>query len=144
MASFFAKQKFPRKYEDFLITTVRVSIAGIFVWFGALKVLGYNPVYDLIYHSIAPVLASGTGLMVLGLFEVAIGLLLFSNKAIKITHTLLFLHLLGTFSTFLFGWDVVFDPGFPVLSLGGEFVVKNAVIALSGLMILVHESKKAR
>ncbi|HEU0085741.1 MAG TPA: hypothetical protein VFQ59_02170 [Candidatus Paceibacterota bacterium] len=131
---------FSNDYQKILVTILRISLALIFVWFGALKIFGYNPVFDLIHNSIMPFLADGYGLIGLGIFEVLIGLMLLSNRALLFTHFIVFFHLLGTFTTFIFGWDVVFSPYFPVLSLSGEFVIKNIVLAISGLMILVHES----
>lgn len=136
------KQIFTQKYENFLITVLRWTLGLIFVWFGALKIFGYNPVYDLVYNSIMPLFAGGSGLIFLGVLEVLIGLLLLSNRTIIITHSVLFLHLLGTFSTFLFGWHVVFDPYFPILTLDGEFVVKNMALAASGLVVMAREARR--
>ena len=130
------------KYESMLIIILRWSIAIIFVWFGFLKILGYNPVYDLIYNSMMPWFASGNGLLTLGVMEVIIGLSLIINRYLVFIHTILLLHLLGTFSTFIFGLDVVFDPHFPVLSLDGEFVIKNATIAIAALVVFTYEYKK--
>lgn len=129
------------KYESILVVFLRLSISLIFIWFGLLKVFGYNPVFDLIYYSLVPWFASGTGLVTLGVIETSIGLLLLSGRLMVLTHILLFLHLLGTFSTFIFGLHVVFKPFFPVLSLEGEFVVKNLTLALAGLVVLAHEYK---
>ncbi|MDO8483167.1 MAG: hypothetical protein Q7S86_05125 [bacterium] len=127
-----------------LIKCLRFSIGIVFIWFGGLKIAGYNPVFDLVYYSMAPFLAAGGGLMVLGILEVVIGILLLVNWLLIFTHTVLLFHLLGTFSTFVFGWHVVFEPSFPVLSLGGEFVVKNMALAVSGLLVLIHEQRKKR
>lgn len=132
------------KYEDILIKCLRFSIGIVFVWFGGLKIVGYNPVFELIYNSMAPFFASGGGLVTLGIIEVVIGVLLLTNRFLIFTHTVLLLHLLGTFSTFIFGWHVVFNPFFPVLSLGGEFVIKNMALAISGLLVLIHEQRKRR
>ena len=52
---------FPARYEDRLITLLRYTLAVIFIWFGGLKILGYNPVVDLVENSIAPFLASRAG-----------------------------------------------------------------------------------
>lgn len=142
LLNYIKEGKFPKKYEDFLVTVLRLGIATIFVWFGLLKVLGYNPVFDLIYHSLMPSLAEGSGLLLLGVVEVFIGLMLFLNRALFATHIILLFHLLGTFSTFFFGWHIIFHPHFPILSLDGEFVIKNIILAVSGLVILVHESRK--
>ena len=126
------------------IRLLRWSLAVVFIWFGALKVAGYNPVFDLIHNSMAPMLASGIGLTGLGIFECVIGLLLLCNRAILLAHLLLALHLLGTFSTFIFGWHIMFTPAFPILSLAGEFVVKNLTLVIAGLVVLVHESRRRR
>ncbi len=123
--------------EDRLVTALRFSLAVVFVWFGVLKIFGFNPVYDLV-HSVFPFLADGYGLVALGVFETLIGIFLAINRARVITRTLLVLHLLGTFLTFITGFEVVFQPYFPVLSLAGEFVVKNAVLAIAGVITLLH------
>ncbi|MES3031512.1 MAG: hypothetical protein V4697_03845 [Patescibacteria group bacterium] len=142
MTRFFQKILLSESYEQGLVTLVRIGLGVIFVWFGVLKILGFNPVFDLIYNSILPWLADGPGLMTLGIFETFIGILLLSNRALIFTHTIVFFHLLGTFSTFIFGWHIVFQPYFPMLSLDGEFVIKNIILALAGLVVLVYESRK--
>ena len=133
-----------KKYEDVLIRVLRISIAIIFVWFGLLKISGHNPVFDLVQYSLMPLFAAGTGLMVLGVVEVVIGILIVTNRFLLFTYTVMLLHLAGTFSTFIFGWHVVFSPYFPILSLGGEFVVKNVVLIIAGLVILVHEERRLK
>ncbi len=133
-----------KKYEDVLIRVLRISIAIIFVWFGLLKISGHNPVFDLVQYSLIPLFAKGAGLIVLGVVEVVIGILIITNRFLLFTYTVMLLHLAGTFSTFIFGWHVVFSPYFPILSLGGEFVVKNAVLIIAGLVILVHEERRLK
>lgn len=131
------------QYDSFLMTALRLSIGIVFIWFGILKLLGFNPVYDLIFNSIMPDLAYGAGLFILGAAEAFIGVMIVVNRWLVFTHFILFFHLLGTFSTFIFGWGVIFDPYFPVLSLDGEFVVKNVVLSISGLVVLIHELKRS-
>ena len=128
-------------YEDHLIVLLRWSLALVFIWFGLLKVWGYNPVSDLI-AAVSPFLASGVGLVLLGIFETAVGVGLIVNRFRVFVHLLLVFHLIGTFLTFFTGLSVVFDPHFPVLSLDGEFVVKNLVLATAGLLVLLHRSKR--
>lgn len=134
-------QKILASYEDRLITVLRFTLALVFIWFGLLKVAGYNPVNALI-TSVSPFMASGVGLVLLGSFETLIGVGLLVNRARLLVHTLLLLHLTGTFLTFFTGLEVVFNPHFPILSLDGEFVVKNLVLATAGLLVLLHQSRK--
>jgi uncharacterized membrane protein YkgB len=132
-----------RRYEDLLVVLLRYSIAIVFIWFGLLKVAGYNPVFDLI-NAVTPLLAVAPGLAVLGWFETLIGIGLLVNRFRSITHLLLLGHLAGTFLTFVTAPEVVFTPAFPALSLAGEFVVKNLVLAIAGLVVLLHESHRRR
>ena len=127
--------------EDRLVLILRFSLAIIFIWFGLLKVAGYNPVLELV-ASVSPWLSVGVGLIVLGIFETLIGIGLLVNRARLLAHGLLVGHLLGTFVTFITGFSVVFSPYFPVLTLDGEFVVKNLVLATAGIVVLLHQSKK--
>ncbi|MEX0919444.1 MAG: DUF417 family protein [Parcubacteria group bacterium] len=137
-----SKLYFPDQYEGILVGSLRLTLAIIFIWFGMLKILGYNPVFDLIYYSMVPWFAFGSGLITLGVVETLIGLLLLTNRFILFTHIVLLVHLLGTFSTFIFGWHVVFNPHFPIFSLDGEFVIKNIVLVLSGLVVLAYEANR--
>ena len=126
------------KNKDFWIICLKWSLAVIFMWFGTLKVFGYNPVYEIVAGTF-PLLATPTGNFFLGLFETTIGLFLVINIFSRTTHALLVLHLLGTFLTFVTNPSLMFDPVFPILSLSGEFVFKNATLAMSGLVILTHK-----
>ncbi len=127
-------------YRSKTIVALRISLGLVFFWFGALKVFGYNPVYDLVYASF-PWFAYGTGNLILGLGETAIGFGLLTNILPKLTHTFLILHLTGTLSVFFTGPEVVFNPHFPMLNLAGEFVFKNVVLAMAGLVVLTHTHK---
>lgn len=126
---------------NLLITALRLSLGVIFIWFGGLKVLGFNPVYELVNSSF-PFLAAGSGNIFLGLLEFAIGLGLVINKPLLYTHIALALHLAGTFITFILAPDLMFEPYFPVLTLEGEFVMKNAILGLSGLVVFTYERQK--
>ena len=117
------------------LSALRISLGLVFFWFGALKVAGYNPVYDIVNASF-PMFATDTGNIILGAIEALIGLGLLVNRYAKITHISLVLHLLGTFYVFISAPYLMFDPHFPVLTLAGEFVFKNAVLATAGIVLL--------
>jgi uncharacterized membrane protein YkgB len=53
-------------------------------------------------------------------------------------------HLAGTFMTFYAVPEIMFDPRFPILTLEGEFVVKNIVLAAAGMVVMIHEHRKHR
>lgn len=131
------------QHENVAITLLRWSLALIFIWFGLLKVAGYNPVFDLV-HSVMPFAAVGSGLILLGIFEMVIGVGLFLNRWRLGIHIILLLHLAGTFITFFTAPSIVFTPSFPILSLAGEFVIKNMVLAIAGIVVLIHEAHRER
>ncbi|MEX2090738.1 MAG: hypothetical protein WD989_01225 [Candidatus Paceibacterota bacterium] len=129
-----------KRWEDYLIKGLRISLGLIFVWFGTLKVAGYNPVFEIV-NSTFPFFAAGAGNIILGLAETAIGVGLLFNVFSVFVHVILILHLLGTFTTFIFAPRLMFDPYFPILTFSGEFVFKNATLAMAGLVVLAHERR---
>ena len=131
------------QHENVAVTLLRWSLAIIFIWFGLLKVAGYNPVFDLVY-SVIPFMAVGTGLKLLGVLEVAIGLGLLANRWRVVLHTIIVFHLAGTFITFFTAPSLVFAPHFPILSLAGEFVIKNLTLGIAGIVVLIHEAHRER
>ncbi len=131
------------RYENAAIVLLRLSIALIFIWFGLLKVNGFDPVFDLV-RSVLPFLATPPGLTLLGWFEVAIGVGVLLNIFRPLVFGILILHLLGTFLTFVTAPDLMFAPHFPILSMAGEFVIKNLTLVIAGLVVLLHESHRAR
>lgn len=132
----------PLEYiEDRFIAALRLSIALIFLWFGLLKVFELSPVAEIVGGTF-PFLADGIGNTILGIGETTIGLLLFLNRWPSVIHTILVLHLCGTFLTLIMSPDLMFDPFFPILTLAGEFVIKNAILAMGGLVVLVHEHRR--
>ena len=129
-----------QNYRNRLIVALRISLGLVFLWFGALKLFGYNPVYEIVYASF-PWFAHGLGNLILGAGETLIGLGLLSNFFPKFTHVVLLLHLAGTFTVFVTGPELMFSPHFPVLTLSGEFVFKNVVLVMAGLVVLTQRKK---
>ena len=127
-------------FEDKLIIGLRISLGIIFFWFGALKVAGYNPVYEIVNASF-PFFAAGIGNIILGSIEATIGLGLLFGLLRRAIHTALFLHLLGTFFVFISAPELMFQPFFPILTLPGEFVFKNITLAMAGLVVLGYHKK---
>ena len=126
----------------FAIAGLRWSLALIFIWFGGLKVFGYNPVYEIV-NSTWPMFATPVGNQVLGWFEMLIGIALVINTFPAMTHAVLLGHLAGTFATFIIAPHLMFEPYFPILTLAGEFVFKNVTLAMAGIVILLYEKHQA-
>ena len=134
---------YSEKTFEHSIALLRIAIGIVFFWFGALKVTGFNPVYDIVYASF-PFLAAGIGNLLLGGLETLIGLALICNVFQKTTHFTLLLHLLGTFGVFITAPQIMFAPHFPMLTLAGEFVIKNIVLAMGGVVVIHYHMRHPR
>lgn len=112
----------------------RLSLATVFFWFGVLKVANLSPVASLLRGSI-PFLGEIPYLQLLGVAEMVIGAGLLVNRLANQATLLMIFHLLGTMSLFVIAPSLIFAPVFPVLTMDGEFVLKNVVLITSALVI---------
>ena len=120
---------------------LRLSLAVIFIWFGALKLAGVCVLADFISRSV-PFLPAQAFLPVLGCWEVAIGVCLLVRPLIGVGLWLLLLHLPGTALPFLVIPNECFTQ-FPFgLTLEGQYVVKNLVLASAALMIAARHGRR--
>lgn len=126
------------------IPALRLALGLIFLWFGALKLLGASPVMNILEQTywFLPV---RTFTVVIGVWEVLIGLGLTFKLALRCTLLLLCLHLAGTFFALLLAPVIFFQNGNLLrLTVEGEFVVKNMVLITAALVIGGHEVKPLR
>jgi putative oxidoreductase len=115
---------------------LRLSLALVFVWFGALKLTGDSPVEGLIGATL-PFLSTDVTLPVLGVVEVVLGLAVAVGRAPRVVLLVLAGQLAGTFLSFLTAPEWMMDGGNPLLlTADGEFVIKNLVL-ISAALVLV-------
>ena len=128
-------EKVVRFMSSYAILIIRISLGIVFVWFGLLKVMGTSPVYDLASH-VVYWLPPELFVPILGIWEVAIGIGLLLGKALRVVLSLLFLQLAGTFLVLVMRPETAFQGGNPLLlTMEGEFVVKNLVLIAAGLAV---------
>lgn len=120
------------------------SLGIVYLWFGALKLAHLSPVLELIRRT-SPLLATAPFYNALALSELALGAMLVAGLWKRWTAAAAVLHLIGTFSVVFSSPQTAFQPSFPILTMEGEFVVKNLVlIAAAGtLWLLAGESEAA-
>jgi uncharacterized membrane protein YkgB len=126
------------------ITALRLALGSIFLWFGALKIFGSSPVASLIQetYTFMPV---GVFMVVLGVWEMVIGVGIILKRALRSVLILLGVHLVGTFTAILFNPSIFFVQGVPLyLTVDGEFVMKNLVLITAALVIAAYEVKPLR
>ncbi|MEO1023524.1 MAG: DoxX family membrane protein [Bacteroidota bacterium] len=120
---------------DYGLLSMRIGLGIIFVWFGALKFFpGMSPAEELVRNTVFfadPYLFIPT----LAAWEVLIGLGLLTGKYMRITLLLLFLQLPGTALPILVLPEIVWNT-FPFgLTLEGQYIVKNLVLASAGFIL---------
>ncbi|MEX2322816.1 MAG: DoxX family membrane protein [Acidimicrobiia bacterium] len=117
------------------VPLLRGALGVVFVWFGALKVLDVSPVSDLVADTVYWVDPSWL-VPVLGGVEIIIGLGLLLRRGLRLVLAALVLQLAGTFLVFAVRPEVAFQDGNPfLLSVLGEFVIKNLVLLTAALVV---------
>lgn len=121
------------------IPVLRVALGIVFLWFGGLKVLGVTPVADLIAQTYL-FFPTMPFIIALGWWEILIGIGLLSHHFLRIALMLLWLQMAGTFAAVAFAPAIFFVQGNPfLLTMEGEFIVKNIVLISAGLVIGGYE-----
>jgi putative oxidoreductase len=132
----------------YTVPLLRISLGIVYIWFGALKVFDATPVGQLVAKTV-PFLPEKIFVPGLGVFEVMLGLGLIVGRYLGIVALLMVGHLAGTFLVLVTQPQEAFVHGNPLmLSMTGEFVVKNVVLITAGLVLAtrprVREPRHAR
>ncbi len=117
------------------IRLLRITIGIVFIWFGVLKILGLSPVAELVAKTVYW-MPPRIFVPVLGYWEVIIGLGLLVGVALRLVLLLFWLQLAGTFLVLVLRPELAFQADNPLLlTVIGEFVVKNLVLLAAGIVI---------
>jgi uncharacterized membrane protein YkgB len=120
--------------EKYGLFFLRVSLATVFIWFGALKPLGMSPAEELVKRTVywfPPDLF----VPILGWWEVTIGVCLLIRPLIRLGILLLFLQMPGTVLPLFLLPEVCFTR-FPFgLTIEGQYIVKNLVLIGAALVV---------
>ena len=126
--------KFSTLVEKNSICIMRVALAIVYIWFGALKVFGMSPAGELVEKTVywfKPEIF----VPILGICEIIIGLGLLVKRFIPITIVLLLSHMAVTFFPVFIVQTVCFNS-FPYQpTLVGQYIIKNIVL-ISGALII--------
>jgi uncharacterized membrane protein YphA (DoxX/SURF4 family) len=114
---------------------LRLGLGIVFFWFGALKLVpGLSPAEELVRNTtyfVDPDLF----LLVLAIWEMAIGLGLIFGRFMRITLLLLFLQMAGTALPLVILPEAVWTV-FPYgLTLEGQYIIKNLVLIGAALVL---------
>jgi putative oxidoreductase len=118
---------------------LRGSLGLTFVWFGALKLAGEPTLPASLIAAITPSVDPGVSVPLVGVFEVALGAGLLLGRRMPVFLAAAALHLSGTFLVLVLRPDVTFVDGNPLLlSVEGEYVVKNLVLLAATASLALH------
>jgi uncharacterized membrane protein YkgB len=121
--------------ERWGVTVLRIALGVVFVWFGALKVIGKSPVDELVRET-AYFLPGDFVVLAIGVWEIIIGLGLLFPVALRLTLLMFWAQMAGTFLVLIVHPALSFQDGNPLLlTVEGEFVIKNLVLMAAGLVI---------
>lgn len=124
------------------IPALRVSVAIVFIWFGALKVFGVTPVTDLVASTVYWV-DPDWFVPLLGVVEVVVGLGLLFRVLLRPVLALFAAQMAGTFLVLVLLPEVAFKDGNPLLlTVEGEFVIKNLVLLAAGMVVGATVSRR--
>jgi putative oxidoreductase len=114
---------------------LRVALGIVFMWFGALKVVGASPVGEIVARTLF-VLPARPTILALGIVEMAIGVSFLTGRLVKAALAVFLVQMSGTFLTLVLIPDLTFQHGNPLLlSTVGEFVIKNLVLITAGIAL---------
>ncbi len=116
------------------IKLLQYSVAIVFFWFGILKPLGVSPAADLVEKTVFWFSADWF-VPFLGWWEVAIGLLMLSQKTLRYALVLLFLQLPGTFLPLVICPEVTFQSSPFALTLEGQYIIKNLILIAAAIAV---------
>jgi uncharacterized membrane protein YkgB len=117
------------------VPLLRISLGAVFLWFGLLKIFQVSPVSRLVANTIYW-FDPDVVVPALGAFEVFVGACLVAGRLMRVALPLLVLQMAGTFLVLVLLPDVAFRDGNPLLlTVEGEFVVKNLVLLSAALVI---------
>lgn len=123
----------------------RFALFVVYVWFGSLKLINAspaNPLVDALLQKTLPFISFGEFIVILGIFEVAIGVLFIIPKMERAALALLVPHIVVTLGPLLLLTSTTWT-GIMIPTLEGQYIIKNILIVALGIDIYV-EGKKAR
>ncbi len=128
-------QQVIRFMDRYGVPLLRTALGVVFVWFGALKILGVSPVEELVAQTVY-FFPAEPFVRFLGVWEVLVGMGLLFKVFLRTVLALFFLQMAGTFLVLVLHPEISFQNGNPLLlTTIGEFVVKNLVLITAGLVI---------
>ena len=127
---------------------IPLSIGLVYLWFGSLKFFaGVSPAENLakdtIHHLTAGLLTAEMSIFLLAIWETLIGVMLIFNIRYRLALNLALVHIVLTFSPFIFFPDLLWTDAPFGLTLLGQYIVKN-IVFLGVFLVLLWQSRSGQ
>ena len=130
------------EYTAFIFAHIALFI--VFVWFGSLKLFGFSPANPLVSALLAqtlPFITFPVFSLILGMYEVIIGVLFIVPRMEKVAIALLIPHMLVTILPLILLPDMTWQS-FLVPTLEGQYIIKNVVIIALAATVFADMGKR--
>lgn len=132
--------------QPMIIKINRFSLFIVFFWFGILKVFSLSPAEALVSHlhevTISSMVSKEFFVIMLGYIECLIGVLWLMPRFTKPAFILFTAQMFTTFLPMIFLPKDTWQNDF-VLTLTGQYIIKNLVLIASALTILSYSNSKS-
>jgi uncharacterized membrane protein YkgB len=116
------------------VLLLRLSLGIIFLWFGALKIVGVSPAQELIERTVYWADPSWF-VPLLGVWEVAIGICLIVRPLMRLAILLLFLQMPGTIMPLFLLPEVTWQIPALAPTIEGQYIIKNIVLISAAIVV---------
>ena len=126
------------KMRQASIPAIRFSFGIIFIWFGVLKPFGLSAAEGFLISTVKwlPFGSPENWLVIIGWWEVIIGVFFLFKKTTRIAIALLFAQMVGTFMPLVFLPEVTFQSKNILLpTMEGQYIIKNLMIISAALTL---------
>lgn len=113
---------------------LRISLAVVFIWFGALKPFGLSTANDLIERTVVW-FPPRVFIPILGVWEVLIGVCMLVKPLNRVGILLLLLQMPGTMLPLFLLPEVCFERVPWVPTLEGQYIIKNLVLISAAITV---------
>ena len=123
---------------------LRFTMGLVLLWIAGLKFVDPAPVRGMLEASL-PLFAFNGFVYTLGVLEIVAALLLFAGLWVRYVGLALLLLFGGTLTIFLVAPAITYGPhNFPILSLAGQFLLKDTVLAAAAINLVAMDSARVR
>lgn len=128
-------------FKPIAVPMLRIALGVVYIWFGILKIAGVSPIGDLV-AAMLPFLPHDVAVVGMGWAEVVLGAALIVGFGVPWIALAMILHLTGTFGVFLFQPSFVHNGNPFVVTLEGEFILKNLILIAALIVVATHSRQK--